>query len=162
MKSAAIAGSRRAEVHAVVLFLAWGGMTALAYPDPWADAGNAPLALGIAAGLSYVFACFASCFFVFAVTIRFGALRARLLDSLKANAFGMYLAHYPFVVWLQFALLGLDLPAVVKAGIVFSGTLTLSWWVTAALRRIPAVAHIIGADRRSAAPRTPIHALPAE
>ena len=149
-------------VAAVVLFLAWGGTTALAYPDPWADAGKAPLVLGIAAGLSYVLACFSSCFFVFAVTIRFGALRARLLDSLKANAFGMYLVHYPFVVWLQFALLGLDLPALVKAGIVFSGTLTLSWSATAALRRIPAVAHIIGADRRSAAPRPPIHALPAE
>jgi glucans biosynthesis protein C len=147
---------------AIVLFFAWGGLTALTTPDPWGDFGTAPLALRIAALLSYVLACFSSCFLVFAVTIRFGAVRTRLLDSLKANAFGMYLVHYLFVAWLQFALLGLELPALVKAAIVFSGTLTLSWMATAALRRIPAVAHIIGTDRRAAAPPRPIHALPAE
>ena len=51
---------------------------------------------------------------------RRGAVRrgsgARLLDSLKANAFGMYLVHYLFVVWLQFALLGLALPASRQGG----------------------------------------------
>src|SRR3954453_11095476 len=48
-------------VAAVALFLAWGGLTALATPDPWGDTGAAPLALRAAAGLSYVLACFASC-----------------------------------------------------------------------------------------------------
>ena len=85
-----------------------------------------PLALRAAAGLSYVLACFASCFFVFAAAVRFagvrfGGVKARLLDSLKANAFGMYLVHYLFVVWLQFALLGLELPGLVKGAIVFAG-----------------------------------------
>ena len=56
----------------MVLFFAWGGLTALAYPDPWGDTGAAPLALRAAAALSYVLACFASCFFVFAAAIRFG------------------------------------------------------------------------------------------
>ena len=87
---------------------------------------------------------------------------ARLLDSLKANAFGMYLVHYLFVVWLQFALLGLALPALVKAAIVFSATLALSWSATAALRRVPAVANIIGADRRPAARPAPPRVMPAE
>ncbi len=146
---------------AVVLFIAWGGLTALATPDPWADAFAAPLALRAAAVLSYVLACFSSCFFVFAVAVRFGGVRARLLDSLNANAFGMFLVHYLFVVWLQFALLGLALPALVKAAIVFSGTLVLSWSATAALRRVPAVASIIGADRLARRP-APIRALPAE
>ncbi|MGD9615754.1 MAG: acyltransferase family protein [Alphaproteobacteria bacterium] len=142
-------------VAAVVLFLAWGGLMALTAPDPWADAGTAPLASQTAAALSYALACFSSCFFVFAASVRFGGIRARLLDSLKANAFGMYLVHYLFVVWLQFALLDLALPALVKATIVFAGTLALSWSATASLRRVPAVAHIIGADRRPAptAPR---------
>jgi peptidoglycan/LPS O-acetylase OafA/YrhL len=138
---------------AVVLFFAWGGLTALATPDPWADAGTAPLALQVAAGLSFVLACFASCFLVIAAAVRFGATPARrlggLLDSLKANAFGMYLIHYLFIVWLQFALLGLAAPAVVKAALVFAATLALSWSLTAALRRIPTVAQIIGADRRA-------------
>ena len=146
---------------ALVLFFAWGGLTALATPDPWADAFTTPLALRAAAAFSYVLACFASCFFVFAVAVRFGGIRARLLDTLKANAFGMYLVHYLFVVWLQFALLGLALPALVKAAIVFSATLALSWSVTTALRRVPAIANILGA-RRSAVRPAPIRALPAE
>jgi len=154
-------------VAAVVLFFAWGGLTALAYPDPWADAAAAPLVLGAVAGLSFVLACFASCFFVFAAAIRFGGERfggakARLLDSLKANAFGMYLVHYVFIVWLQFALLGMELPGLVKGAIVFAGTLALSWSATAALRRVPAVANIIGADRRPAIRPASIRVLPAE
>jgi glucan biosynthesis protein C len=147
---------------AVVLFLAWGGMTALATPDPWADTQTGPLALRAAAGLAYVLACFSSCFFVFAAAVRFGGVRAKLLDSLKVNAFGMYLVHYLFIVWLQFALLGLELPALVKAAIVFSATLTLSWSATAALRRVPAVANIIGVDRRATPRPAPIRVLPAE
>jgi hypothetical protein len=140
-------------VAAPLLFGAWAGMTALAI-----DHGSgAPLILQAAAGLSFVLACFASCFLVLALALRFGHVRTRLLDSLKANAFGMFLVHYPFIVWLQFALLGLALPALAKATIVFGGTLALSWSASAALRRIPAVAHIIGAaDRRSG--RTPIMA----
>jgi glucan biosynthesis protein C len=154
-------------VAAIVLFFAWGGLTALAYPDPWSSAPTTPLALRALAELSYALACLASCFFVFAAAVRFAGVRsggvsARLLDSLKANAFGMYLVHYVFVVWLQFALLGLELPGIVKAAIVFSLTLTLSWCVTAALRRVPAVGPIIGADRRPAARPAPPRALPAE
>jgi hypothetical protein len=147
---------------AVVSFLVWGGLTALTTPDPWADVTGVPLALRAAAALSYVLACFSSCFFVFAAAVRFGGWRTRLLDSLKANAFGMYLVHYPFVVWLQFALLGLDLPGLVKAAIVFAGTLALSWSASAALRRVPAVANVIGADRRAPARSPSPHALPAE
>jgi hypothetical protein len=74
----------------------------------------------------------------------------------------MYLVHYLFVVWLQFALLGLELPAVVKAAIVFAGTLALSWSATAALGRVPAVANIIGVDRRPVARPAPVRVLPAE
>lgn len=145
-----------------LLFFAWGGVTALTIGDPWATASTTPLALRFAAGLSFVLACFASCFMVLAVAIRFGRRWAPVLDSLKANAFGMYLVHYPFVVWLQFALLGLAIPAVLKGAVVFAGTLALSWGVSAALRRVPAVANIIGADRRAPAPRRMPQPAPAE
>jgi surface polysaccharide O-acyltransferase-like enzyme len=59
----------------------------------------------------------------------------------------MYLVHYVFVVWLQYVLLAAGLFAVIKGTIVFSGTLILSWGTIAAVRRIPAAAHVIGADR---------------
>ena len=138
----------------MVLFVAWGGLTALATPDPWGDISGAPLGLRLAAGLSYVSACFSSCFLMLVVAVRFGGLRSHLLDSLNSNAFGMYLVHYPFVGWLQSALLGMALPGIAKASIVFTGALMLSWSATAALRRIPVVAHIIGANLRNPAPPT--------
>ena len=50
-----------------------------------------------------------------------------MLDSLSANAYSMYLNHYVFVVWLQFAMLPFALFAVGKAAIVFSGALAMSW-----------------------------------
>ncbi|MGA8498339.1 MAG: hypothetical protein WB764_22825 [Xanthobacteraceae bacterium] len=52
---------------------------------------------------------------------------SRRLDSLSANAYGLYLVHYNFVVWLQYALLGTALFARIKAAAVFGGTLVLSW-----------------------------------
>ena len=135
---------------APVLLALWGGLSALTLDDPLNDAGAAPLAAA-AVGVSFVLACFASCFAVLAVAVRFARSRAPVLDSLKANAFGMYLVHYLFIVWLQFALLGVELPAVLKATVVFAGTLALSWAATAMLRRVPAIAHVIGA----AEPRSP-------
>lgn len=120
-----------------------------------ADPIDAPIAWQIGAALSFVVACFASCFFVFAAAVRIAQFRTRLLDSLKDNAYGMYLIHYLFIVWLQFAMLAFALPAIVKASVVFAGTLMLSWTATAAVRRIPAVAQIIGEARRPPAPAVP-------
>jgi hypothetical protein len=128
-------------VAAPLLFGLWAGATALTLPGP------APLGLQIVSALTFALACFASCFAVLAVAVRFARIRRQPLDSLKANAYGMYLIHYVFVVWLQYALLPAGLPAVVKGAVVFGGTLLLSWSVTAALRRVPAIAQIIGADR---------------
>jgi hypothetical protein len=42
----------------------------------------------------------------------------------------MYLLHYVFIVWLQYALLPVGLFAIGKATIVFSGTLALTWALT--------------------------------
>ena len=96
-----------------------------------------------------ILACFASCFAILAIVLRFAARPLPSLAGLRSSAYGMYLVHYLFVVWLQFALLGTALPAVIKAALVFSGTLLLSWGTVAALRHLPSVAPIIGADRAS-------------
>ena len=61
--------------------------------------------------------------------------RTRLLDSLSANAYGLYLVHYTFVVWLQYVLLTAALFAMVKAAIVFGGTLVLSFITVLTARR---------------------------
>ncbi len=128
--------------------LAWMGLTALTIMD----AGSASVALQIIDDLSFVLACFSSCFAVLAMVLRFAGRPLRLLDGLKRDAYGMYLVHYVFVVWLQYALLGTELAAMVKGAIVFGGTVLLSRGTVAVIRRVPQAAQIVGADRaRSAA-----------
>lgn len=63
--------------------------------------------------------------------------------SLSANAFGIYLIHYLFVTWLQFALLKIELPTVLKFTFVFAGALLLSWFVIASIRKINAVCGLL-------------------
>lgn len=130
-------------VAAVSSLLAWMGLTGLTI----AEGASVPLGLQVLADLSFVLACFASCFGVLAVVLRFAARRLPSLGGLSAEAYGIYLVHYVFVVWLQFALLGAALPGIIKGSIVFGGTLLLSWTVVAALRRIPPVGDILGDAR---------------
>jgi hypothetical protein len=92
--------------------------------------------------LAFVVACAASCFAFMALFLRF-ARRGPLGDSLTANAYGMYVTHYFIVSWLQYALLGSSLPGAVKGTTVFLGAVAISWALTAALRRVPAVGRII-------------------
>ncbi|TMJ61530.1 MAG: acyltransferase [Alphaproteobacteria bacterium] len=120
-----------------------------------ADPGAAPILWQITAALSFVLACFASCFLTLGASVRFAQFRTRLCDSLKDNAYGMYLIHYLFIVWLQFAMLATGLPAILKAIIVFAGTLALSWGATAGLRQVSAVSQIIGEGRRAAVASSP-------
>jgi hypothetical protein len=126
------------------LFL-WMGLTDLTMN------GHASVPVEIADDLSFVLACAAGCFFLLAVSLRFAAKHSRILDSLSLNAYGLYLLHYDFVVWLQYALLGTALYAVVKATLVFGGTLVLSWIAVLAVQRIPFGARLIGASRRAVA-----------
>lgn len=123
-------------------FALWIALTALTQD------GAAPLGLRLAGDLSFVLACFCNVFGVLAVFLRFARRRSRLADRLKDNAYGMYLVHYLFVVWLQYALRRAALPAVVKAALVFAGTLLASWGTSEALRGMPGAAPILGAPAR--------------
>lgn len=107
----------------------------------------APLGVRIAADISLVLACAAACFSSLSLFLRFVTYRSRVAESLSDNAYGMYLVHYAFVVWLQYALLDVPLGAVAKAAIVFSVTLVLSWGATAAIRCIPLGSRLVGARR---------------
>lgn len=94
-------------------------------------------------GIPWVLSCAASCFGFISLFTRFATRRIAVFDSLTGNAYGMYLIHYTFVSWLQYALLPASLSGFVKGVIVTLGTIILSWATTAALRRIPAVARVI-------------------
>lgn len=130
---------------AAATFLLWIGPTALIMER----AGDASLGLRLASSLGFVLACAGGGMVVLAMALRFATRRHRVLDSLSENAYGMYLVHYVFVVWLQYALLGMAMPAVGKAAVVFTGTLLLSWAATAAIRSIPLGARLIGSDGRA-------------
>lgn len=78
-----------------------------------------------------------------ALTLRFVHARYRWADNLSDNAYGIYLVHYPFVIWAQYLLLGSSMPATSKALIVFSVSLGLSWGTSVLLRSIPSVRAIL-------------------
>jgi peptidoglycan/LPS O-acetylase OafA/YrhL len=101
------------------------------------------LVLGVGGGLAFVLTCAALSLAATAVFVRFARTPAPALDSLRDNAYGMFLVHYPFVTWLQYALLNANLPAVAKGAIAFVGATVLSWSAVAAMRRIPTVARVI-------------------
>jgi hypothetical protein len=97
----------------------------------------------IVGGFVFAVSCAVLVYGALAFFLRFATRRVGVLDSLAANAYGIYIVHYVFVTWLQYGLLGSDLSAIAKATLVFAGTLMLSWGLIAAIRRIPAVARVI-------------------
>ena len=94
-------------------------------------------------GVLWVLSCAASCFGFISFFSRFATRRRVVFDSLTKNAYGIYLIHYAFVSWLQYALLPASLSGFAKGVVVTLGAILLSWGTTAALRRIPAVARVI-------------------
>lgn len=95
------------------------------------------------ASFGFSVSCAGSSFAFLALFLRFAKTPRPIFDSLRDNAYGMYLIHYACVSWLQYAVLKVELTAPIKALMVFVGTLAVSWSVTAFLRRIPAIAHTI-------------------
>jgi peptidoglycan/LPS O-acetylase OafA/YrhL len=79
-----------------------------------------------------------------AASLRFGVNRSRALNGLGSNAYSLYLVHYDFTVWLQYALVGSTLFAVIKGALVFAGTLVLSWITLVVVQRIPFAARLFG------------------
>ena len=85
-------------------------------------------------GVIYAIACTLICLAVLALFLRFAQGEKNMFDPLRDDAYGIYVVHYIPCLWLQYALLDAPLPAIAKALIVFTGTVAMSWGVTAALR----------------------------
>lgn len=109
--------------------------------------GAALPGLQILADLGAVLFAASACFGMSAAFLRFAAARLPFLDAVSENAYGIYLFHYVFVLWTQYLLLGVSLPAVAKGSIVLAVTVVLSWATSAALRRVPVAGRLIGASR---------------
>jgi surface polysaccharide O-acyltransferase-like enzyme len=85
----------------------------------------------------------AMAFTVPATHLRFARASWRFLDALRPSAYGVYLFHFIFIVWLQYAVYDLPLHAGGKFAFVFIGTLSVSWAVTIMLRKLPVIAPMI-------------------
>jgi len=51
--------------------------------------------------------------------------------------------HYAFVLWVQYWMLDLGWPAIVKALVAFIVTMAASWIATRVLRQIPGSQHVL-------------------
>jgi hypothetical protein len=82
-------------------------------------------------------------FTILAYFLRFKQSGWSILDPMQPAAYGMFLVHYPIVLWLQYWLFDFNIPAIVKATTAFVLTVFLSWGATAALQRIPGSRHVL-------------------
>ena len=82
-------------------------------------------------------------FTILAFFLRFKRSGWSILDPMQPDAYGIFLVHYPIVLWLQYWLFDFDLPAIVKALVAFVLTVLFSWAVTAALRKIPGATRVL-------------------
>ena len=94
-------------------------------------------------GLFFVAFSAAILFAILAFFLRFERSGWSVLDPMQSDAYGIFLVHYPIVLWLQYWLFDFDLPAIVKALVAFVLTVALSWAVTAALRKIPGATRVL-------------------
>jgi peptidoglycan/LPS O-acetylase OafA/YrhL len=137
-------------IGAAAAFLLWIIPTALIVKETLAVPG-----LQLVADLGFVLSAASACFALAAVFLRFAAARRPVFESMSEHAYGIYFVHYPFVLWLQYLLLGAPLFAIVKAAVVFAGAIVLSWATTAAICRVPLGARVVGGTRREFA-RAPV------
>jgi len=91
----------------------------------------------------FILFCAACLLFFIGLFVRMMHRRLRVLDSLHENAYGIFLFHYPILIWLQYYLLNINLSAITKGFLVTAGAVSISWLTTAAIRRIPAVNRVI-------------------
>lgn len=87
--------------------------------------------------LAFALCCAATSLAALAVAQRRGRGSGAIAASLRSNAYGMYLLHYPVVTWLQYAALEVHLPVAAKASLVTACAIALSWLLAAALRALP-------------------------
>jgi hypothetical protein len=93
--------------------------------------------------IGFSVSCAATSFAFLAVFARVAGRPSRLLDHLRANAYGVYLLHYAAVSWCLYTMTFVPLPALAKLAIVLVAAVGISWGASAQLRKIRAVARVV-------------------
>jgi peptidoglycan/LPS O-acetylase OafA/YrhL len=137
--------AKRWPVWLALAALFYGAILLLVYAHHnWiANFDSPPLSWKAAYGIAFAMFSAAMAFTVLATSLRLAQSSLRLLDAMQPSAYGIFLVHYIFIIWLQHAVYDHAFPAFVKSAIVFAGTLSLSWGIVVLLRKIPFVARMI-------------------
>ncbi len=137
--------AKRLAIWLTFAVLSFGLILLLVYAHHnWIENSASP-ALWWRAAYGVAFAIFsaAMAFAVPAISLRLSRSSLWLLDAMQPSAYGIFLLHYMFIIWLQYFVYDPAWPAGVKAAIVFAGALGGSWLLTVLLRKIPLVARTI-------------------
>jgi peptidoglycan/LPS O-acetylase OafA/YrhL len=137
--------AKRWTVWLAFAFAFYGAILLLVYAHHnWLPNFNSPpLWWHTAYGLAFAMFSAAMTFTLPAVFLRFAQSSLWLLDAMQPSAYGIYLLHFIFLIWLQYIVYDPAFPASVKFAIVFTGTLSMSWALTVLLRNIPVLARTI-------------------
>ncbi|HLZ02369.1 MAG TPA: acyltransferase [Bradyrhizobium sp.] len=135
----------RWKIWLAVALMFYCGILALVYikhnflPDP----NSQPPWFRAAYGLAFALFSGAMAFAEPGFFLRYAKAPLRLLDAMRPSAYGIFLIHYIFIIWLQYAVYDPPLSPFLKFAIVFTGTLAGSWATVIGLRKIPFVARMI-------------------
>ena len=142
-ESGAIA--KRWPIWLVFAVLFYGAILLLVYAHHnWiTDFASPPLSWKAAYGTAFALFSAAMALTVPATSLRLTRSSLSLLDAMQPSAYGIFLLHYVFIIWLQYVVYDPAFPAAIKAAIVFTVTLAGSWALTVLLRKIPVVARMI-------------------
>ena len=103
---------------------------------------NVPVkALNVIGDLGLVLFAAATCFAMSGLFLRFARRRLPVIDGISKHGYGFYFFHYPVVLWLQYALLVLVLPAVAKGMLVLVGSVLVSLGLSVVIERILTTCH---------------------
>jgi hypothetical protein len=130
-----------AVVTLVAYCLLWGLIIIkrqiLGNPDPlphWYEASYSVVFVIFSAGMLFT---------ILAYFLRFKRSGWSVLDPMQKDAYGIFLVHYAFALWIQYWLFAVDLPAIIKVLIGFAFTLATAWALTRALRQIPGATRVL-------------------
>ena len=139
----------RWNIWLAVALVFYGAILVLVYAHHnWvADFKAPPLSWRAGYGLAFALFSGAMAFAEPGILLRFAKNSAsaplRLLDAMRPSAYGIFLVHYIFIIWIQYAVYDPPLSPFVKFAIVFAGTLAGSWTTAVLLRKIPVVGRMI-------------------
>jgi peptidoglycan/LPS O-acetylase OafA/YrhL len=102
------------------------------------------LATSLISNFAWTLSCAVSCFACLALFLRFADTPRPWADSLAQNSYAIYLLHYMFVTWLQYAVTvtGLQMPWLESVAI-FVCAAALTWLAAIRIRSIPGVARVV-------------------